>query len=584
MDFQLLAYDVCRSYVSDQKGCIDDNVINLVLGWIRSRDIGRLSSCPDYVPQAYSCEALCRFTRQVAAFFKKNKAFANPIVCQEAASKAFFKAEEICRITNKRLDYYYRHPERLSSQLRADVERVESVIADILGDIADFYEVLPREIRVTAGATSTRSRRHSLPYLKVRLRNMPATKSAQPYLRTIASILGYDKVSFKTVCANRVETVPKNWKTDRTIACEPEGNLFLQLALDGYIKERLRPYGVNLSDQSWNQSLARKASIDGNFSTIDLSMASDTVAMNTVALLFPRKWFRLAADFRTPFGRGFGRTIRYEKFSSMGNGSTFGIETLIFTACCRAIGCRKYAVYGDDIIVPTQKTDRLLALLRYLGFRQNQDKSFTEGSFRESCGADWFSGRDVTPFYLRSANSMKIELCHVVNGLANIVSKEGALAERLAQLVTEHDLPFVPFNGSSVSGVWIYPHDAYGLGLIRTDRRFPGLSFFMAFCPKNKTRFVRDSRTLFLWHLDANRNRARSSQRTYHPYLKGFNIPFHEEVETSCIIRSEVPLFTHKYKWKRVSWIPHPGMVTPTYLYWWSDFITRRKAGMKVRT
>jgi hypothetical protein len=267
-------------------------------------------------------------------------------------------------------------------------------------------------------------------------------------------------------------------------------------------------------------------------------MASDTVSRNAVAWLLPREWNKLASDFRTPFGRGFGRMYRYNKFSSMGNGSTFAIETLIFTACCKAVKSKKFAVYGDDLVVPNAVVSRLLRLLRFLGFQVNESKSFTTGSFRESCGTDWFFGRDVTPFYMRCTNSMKIELCHLVNGLASIAFADGELEAYLGQLVTDHDLPLVPFNESSISGVWIIPKDARALGLIHPRKDHPWMEVFRAYVPYTRVRHVDDSRTYFLWHLDAARRQDRKPTRTYHPYLKGYNISFLDDC-FSVIIRSE---------------------------------------------
>jgi hypothetical protein len=97
--------------------------------------------------------------------------------------------------------------------------------------------------------------------------------------------------------------VPKNWKTFRTIACEPDGALPFQLAFDTFAKRRLRARGINLSDQSRNQLLAKEGSINGSLATIDLSSASDTVAFNTVALLFPTEWFDVLNAFRSTHWR-----------------------------------------------------------------------------------------------------------------------------------------------------------------------------------------------------------------------------------------------------------------------------------------
>jgi len=57
-------------------------------------------------------------------------------------------------------------------------------------------------------------------------------------------------------------------------------------------------------------------------------------------------------------------------------------------------------VYGDDIIVRKSVYEPLIELLAYLGFTTNSRKTFSSGPFRESCGADWYEGKDVRPFTL----------------------------------------------------------------------------------------------------------------------------------------------------------------------------------------
>jgi len=584
IDFQALAFDVSRCYVHDQIGVLGEDTSKKILGWIRSRDITRLSACSDLLPAVYHSRDVCRVARQIAAFFKKNAAFAQPEICRAAAQEAFEKAELLCRQTNKRLDHYLCNEDRLTPDLRQDIGRAQDVISDVLSDYESFMETIPHRIRITAGASSTSSRRNSLPYLKLGMRGtITTTRRCKPYVMALARHFGVPRTQFRTVCTNRVETVPKNYKTDRTIACEPTGNLSLQLAFDSFVKERLKKFGVNLSSQLRNQEMAREASIDGSYATIDLAMASDTISLNTVTALLPLDWGKFLADIRTPLGRGFSKTYKYAKFSSMGNGATFGLETLIFFALCRSVTKKKIAIYGDDLVVPVEALPRLYNLLRFFGFQVNQDKSFTEGPFRESCGADWFNGIDVTPFYLRSQNSMKIELCHVVNGLARLTYPGSKLAELLRHYVEQQHLPFVPWNDSTISGIWLYATYAYRSEVIQTRHHIPR---FKAFVPKSESRPVRDSRTLFLWHLDAARReegiaepRRATSPYHYGEACEGSDIQ--RSLQCTCIERTLVPVFTHKYRRKWVCWHP-PVEATPDHLIWWSEFVLRSNAESNV--
>lgn len=204
-----------------------------------------------------------------------------------------------------------------------------------------------------------------------------------------------------TIGGNTLITVPKSAKTDRVICYEPHMNIRLQLAVGSYLKKRLLRHGVNLQDQSINRRRALVASKFGKMATIDLSSASDTIARELVFELLPIDWACLLDDLRSHYTLWpDGTNRKNEKFSSMGNGFTFELESLIFFALCRAVS-DNVSVYGDDIIIPTESFSRVTRVLRACGFQLNDSKSFSSGYFRESCGGDYFSGVDCTPVYLR---------------------------------------------------------------------------------------------------------------------------------------------------------------------------------------
>jgi len=99
-----------------------------------------------------------------------------------------------------------------------------------------------------------------------------------------------------------------------------------------------------------------------------------------------------------------GRLIDLKKFAPMGSALCFPIETIIFAAICHCVtreygASGDYSVFGDDIIVPTRCADRTMEVLGALGFRVNRSKSFYHADcwFRESCGAEYCDGYDVTP-------------------------------------------------------------------------------------------------------------------------------------------------------------------------------------------
>jgi len=145
-----------------------------------------------------------------------------------------------------------------------------------------------------------------------------------------------------------------------------------------------------------------------DLATIDLSSASDTISKELVWLLLPESWAQALDIARTgDVTLPDGNSIELAKFSSMGNGFTFELESLIFYALARAVceldgeDTRNLSVFGDDIIVPTGATETLTRVFQLLGFTVNTGKTFSQGPFRESCGADYLFGYSIRPFYQR---------------------------------------------------------------------------------------------------------------------------------------------------------------------------------------
>jgi len=209
------------------------------------------------------------------------------------------------------------------------------------------------------------------------------------------------------VSTGKLQFVPKNAKTKRSIVVEPILNSLYQKGLGKYMKRRLRKFGVDLSDQTRNRALARKGSLDGSLCTVDITSASDCISRELVWNLFPLPWAQALDIGRTPYVTYRHQDLLLEKFSSMGNAYTFELESILFYSLsigvCKALGLTTESVsaYGDDIVIPTPAYDLLLSTLEFCGFTVNSEKSYSFGPFRESCGADWFCGMDVRPFYLR---------------------------------------------------------------------------------------------------------------------------------------------------------------------------------------
>jgi hypothetical protein len=257
-----------------------------------------------------------------------------------------------------------------------------------------------------------------------------------------------------TVTPGKLVFVPKDAKTLRPIVVEPSLNGMVQLGIGTYLKDRiLRFSNQDLKDQTRNRRWACEGSEQGYFATIDLSSASDTLSSGLVVDLLPLDWVEFLSRYRTGDVEYDGFHMQLEKFSSMGNGYTFELESLIFWAlawgCCAVVedNTDHISVFGDDIVLPWRAAELLTDVLDWCGFWVNPQKSYLKGPFRESCGSDWLNGKDVRPFFIKEEVSDR--LLYVFH---NWLMRRGE--RKLATLVESWTLPH-----------WrLYGPDGYGDG------------------------------------------------------------------------------------------------------------------------
>lgn len=363
--------------------------------------------------------------RQALAFFTKVDCLDIGVDKEAVARTNFYKSELECLKTNRLFDMTasgdYMFP--------LDVQRVLSLaeykIAEVLGPVPKFETL---DLKFGPGATVSVPKRNAC--AREKLCAVPSCstnllplvpflyKELPHYMGLHADLLrielcedgSEDEVVLITVqeTDGKISFVPKNAKTYRTVMTEPTLNSMVQGGFGQYISERLIRIGQSPRDQSRNQILAREGSLTGALATLDLSMASDSISTEFVASLLPYEWFAALSLCRTPTVRDDVRTLRLHKFSSMGNGFTFPLQTLIFWALASASAQvsksteRRVSVYGDDIIVGVDVVPLLSNVLRCTGFTLNKEKSYWSGPFRESCGKDYYFGFDVRPFFARS--------------------------------------------------------------------------------------------------------------------------------------------------------------------------------------
>jgi hypothetical protein len=389
---------------------------------------------------------------------------------QAVAIASAEEAEERCRITNEELVLVRKGQLALSPRVSAVFHRAARIISNILGPVPtwwfddpdydhatreSFYAATPpcsglkarkfkesdlhfhppgwskgRTTSASGPSLSSVQKYGARPDVSVNARHLVA-RMMRDFPLWSQSVLQADgpctalPQALVPVEGNVMLTVPKNAKTDRVICYEPHMNIGLQLSVGSHIRKCLKKAGVNLDDQSVNQRRALLGSKTGHLATIDLKSASDTVAKELVWELLPVDWAILLDDLRSRKTLWPDGTWRVNhKFSSMGNGFTFELESLIFYAIASATAVN-VSVYGDDLVVRTEDFSEVCSNLEAAGFWVNTRKSFHSGLFRESCGTDGFGGVLVTPFYLRRTIKCLSDVWLLHNGIRECWRRTG---------------------------------------------------------------------------------------------------------------------------------------------------------------
>lgn len=422
---------------------------SVVLDYFKSLDCPRSLACYllyesgefsqlinlDINPLDYNDPSDFRDAYQATKFLSKNSFLKVDIDRKAVALSKFSEMEDLCKETNRR----FRNPslDQLSNWDSVSLlNAMKQKITKILG-VCPIEEVFERSnwgpgvstLLKGSNVSATNKFQHEVGITRDLFSLMFESKGPD---RTGIFDLAYPlwgselrkRSSFPVFeVGNVVITVPKNSKTDRVIAVEPGLNLWFQLGIGKVIRRKLRKHGIDLSDQTRNQWLAKLGSESPFYATVDFSSASDSISKILVRELLPPDWFLLLDVCRSHFGTLDGKTFLHEKFSSMGNGFTFELESLIFfaaAACvCENMGydSSMVSVYGDDVILPSPCFEAFSSFSRYLGFIVNTGKSFTSGYFRESCGSYYFDGVDVKPIFLREMVRTPLQVFRLANAI-----------------------------------------------------------------------------------------------------------------------------------------------------------------------
>lgn len=368
----------------------------------------------------------------VVDFLRKCEDLPTTVDREAAAVQTFWECERQCFVANHRLD-----PLLLAYDIESEHRGIGHVVAHIRKFLKRVLGPAPAVVDGRFGKGATYGDRGTSV-------TIPHKMSAKPTITSdaIYSLVPWTATSWARACAaedrqvlivrgNRFTSVPKDCLKNRGICVEPSLNLFYQLGFGRLLRKRLKRQGLPLEDaQDIHRQVACDASKTGAYATIDLSNASDTICESLVRLLLPHDWYVHLNDIRSKYTEiEKGRWVLLEKFSSMGNGFTFELETLLFLAICQGAAFtegrtltphKDVWVYGDDIIVPTDLAPKVITLLRYFGLTPNKDKTFVDGPFRESCGGDFFLGQAVRPYFLKELPDAPHKYIALANGIRRL--------------------------------------------------------------------------------------------------------------------------------------------------------------------
>lgn len=293
-------------------------------------------------------------------------------------------------------------------------------------------------------------------------------------------------LSASVVSEDTLMFIHKSMTALRSISAQPTCSGMLQLGVHSVVEPLLERVGVTIRDQSRNQRMARQGSLEAlnghkdPIVTLDKTDASSFLAANLITYFFPPAWAKLLNRIRTPrylapkeLGGG---THDYAMYAGMGNGTTFVVETLVFWAMTYATSSAKsvdeyvatgtYAVYGDDVILRKKHAVRYIALAEYLGFVISEEKSFLDGPFRESCGADYYNGTNVRPAIINTDGQRmgELEIVGFHNTLADGPYPLKDACRRVRGLWKQRINPSVPTDPQGNLG--FRPVDTHGYTMV----------------------------------------------------------------------------------------------------------------------
>jgi len=442
------ARSICYQAVFDCLEAIDTPV---ALGiYIRLRE--RCYVLPDVRPIDYRYPTHYALDIQAVSLVKKAGNW-HPAYSRKDAEISAWKKFRSCEVanadTNRRLLRFRVDPSTLSDSTRIIVYRARQIVERIVKrapSIGDVFRFGPGSTYELQASCSTLADKVSQTIVR-------STKANARFYTELVKGSILDPLSPKcwqqiVACrGNRFAVVPKQFDIGRPACIEPDANIVTQLALGGILRRRLyEATSIDITSATdvhrhWLQCIDPR-----EYATLDLSSASDLISFELVRFLVPRDWFLMLCACRSPETevgadfhgiKGFKGNVwlKNQKFSSMGNGFTFELETILFWALARAT--EEYVeetnaerarpffplMFGDDHIMSPKGAAFHCSVLEELGLEVNRKKTFLTGPFRESCGVDRWDRIDCRQIYLDGDIDGKKEVLIFANKIAEISEK-----------------------------------------------------------------------------------------------------------------------------------------------------------------
>lgn len=400
-------------------------------------------------PSSYQQEDLLRWDLQLVSLLKKSL-FVPTIGCPENRARvesAYCEMKD--RESNQRLMLLHKAPLKIQNIFH----RASVIISKTLGTFNK--EEWFKSCRYGPGTSSSCRKEDIHIYGKMTSRLDVTDEAYEMFHELVITRPELFEEKFSINChflstsfceGGTVRFVDKTAQVKRQIVIEPHCNMLLQLGLGSMISRKLASVGLDKPKQALRNKLtARQASQDQKLVTWDLRSGSSLICKMIPELVVRSDWFNALNAVRSHYiidpGSCDTKPLLLEKFSEMGNGFTFELETLIFWAFLKAsceydgISSSECMVFGDDLIFPSQACQTIAQVFKFCGFEVNQSKSFSSGPFRESCGGDYFNGNNVRPFFLRKDVYDNANLISIANGIRRAAMRTSYNADDPSELI-----------------------------------------------------------------------------------------------------------------------------------------------------